>query len=49
FDQLIAKGYQFVTVSQLLNLEKASMPVGVVVTPNSKFIQADPKPLPIPQ
>jgi peptidoglycan/xylan/chitin deacetylase (PgdA/CDA1 family) len=33
FDQLIAKGYQFVTVSQLLNLEKASMPVGVVVKP----------------
>jgi peptidoglycan/xylan/chitin deacetylase (PgdA/CDA1 family) len=33
FDQLIAKGYQFVTVSQLLNLEKAGMPVGVVVKP----------------
>ena len=47
FDQLIAKGYQFVTVSQLLNLEKASMPVGVVVTPNSNFTQPDPKPLPI--
>ena len=35
FDQLIAKGYQFVTVSQLLNLEKASMPVGIVVKPGS--------------
>ena len=33
FDQLIAKGYQFVTVSQLMNLEKAFMPVGVVVKP----------------
>ncbi len=30
-DQLLAKGYQFVTVSQLLNIEKAAMPVGVVV------------------
>jgi peptidoglycan/xylan/chitin deacetylase (PgdA/CDA1 family) len=36
FDQLIAKGYQFVTVSQLLNLEKASMPVGMVVKPGDK-------------
>lgn len=35
FDQLIAQGYQFVTVSQLLNLEKASMPVGIVVKPGS--------------
>ncbi len=33
FDQLIAQGYQFVTVSQLLNLEKAGMPVGVVISP----------------
>jgi len=33
FDQLISKGYQFVTVSQLLNLEKAGMPVGVVISP----------------
>jgi peptidoglycan/xylan/chitin deacetylase (PgdA/CDA1 family) len=30
-DQLLAKGYQFVTVSQLLNIEKAAMPVGVVM------------------
>lgn len=33
FDQLLAKGYQFVTVSQLLNLEKADMPVGMVISP----------------
>lgn len=33
FDQLLAKGYQFVTVSQLLNLEKANMPVGMVISP----------------
>jgi peptidoglycan-N-acetylglucosamine deacetylase len=44
FDQLIAKGYQFVTVSQLLNLEKASMPVGVVVKPGD-LTDRDPKPL----
>lgn len=42
FDQLIAKGYQFVTVSQLLNLEKASMPVGIVVKPGS-LTDKDPK------
>ena len=42
FDQLIAKGYQFVTVSQLLNLEKASMPVGIVVKPGS-LADKDPK------
>ena len=40
--QLIAKGYQFVTVSQLLNLEKASMPVGIVVKPGS-LADKDPK------
>lgn len=34
FDQLLTKGYQFVTVSQLLNMEKDSMPVDI-----------DPKPL----
>jgi peptidoglycan-N-acetylglucosamine deacetylase len=44
FDQLIAKGYQFVTVSQLLNLEKASMPVGIVVKPGMTF-EKDPKPM----
>ena len=30
FDQLIAQGYQFVTVSQLLNLEKTGASVGAV-------------------
>lgn len=43
FDQLIAQGYQFVTVSQLLNLEKAGMPVGMVVKPGSKS-DKDPQP-----
>jgi peptidoglycan/xylan/chitin deacetylase (PgdA/CDA1 family) len=33
FDQILAKGYRFLTVGQLLNLEKNSMPVGVVVPP----------------
>lgn len=33
FDQLLAKGYRFVTVSQLMNIEKSSMPLGVVVRP----------------
>ncbi len=33
FDQLIAQGYQFVTVSQLMNLEKANMPVGMIISP----------------
>jgi peptidoglycan-N-acetylglucosamine deacetylase len=33
FEQLLAQGYRFVTVSQLLNLEKKSMPVGEVITP----------------
>jgi peptidoglycan-N-acetylglucosamine deacetylase len=32
-DQLLAKGYQFLTVSQLLNVEKAAMPIGIVVEP----------------
>ncbi len=49
FDQLISQGYQFVTVSQLMNLEKATMPVGVVITPNSKYLDQDPKPLPMKQ
>ena len=33
FDQLLAKGYKFLTVSQLINLEQQSTPVGVVVKP----------------
>ncbi|MBL9113948.1 MAG: polysaccharide deacetylase family protein [Verrucomicrobiaceae bacterium] len=31
FDQLLAKGYRFVTVSQLMNIEKSTMPLGVVI------------------
>lgn len=46
FDQLLAKGYQFVTVSQLLNLEKANMPVGMVVRPAQPVADRDPAPLP---
>lgn len=46
FDQLLAKGYQFVTVSQLLNMEKASMPVGAVVHPVVPVAEKDPAPLP---
>ena len=46
FDQLLAQGYQFVTVSQLLNLEKASMPVGVIVRPAEKVEDKDSKALP---
>lgn len=46
FDQLLAKGYQFVTVSQLLNMEKASMPVGVVIHPAVPATEKDPAPLP---
>lgn len=46
FDQLLAKGYQFVTVSQLMNMEKASMPVGVVVRPAVPMGDKDPTPLP---
>ncbi len=45
FDQLLAKGYQFVTVSQLLNMEKAGMPVGVVVRPAVPVAESDPAPL----
>ncbi len=33
FDQLLAKGYRFVTVSQLMNIEKSNAPLGVVVRP----------------
>lgn len=46
FDQLLAKGYQFVTVSQLLNMEKASMPVGVIIRPAEAIGDTDSKPLP---
>jgi peptidoglycan/xylan/chitin deacetylase (PgdA/CDA1 family) len=46
FDQLLAKGYQFVTVSQLLNMEKASMPVGVIIRPAEKIGDKDPQALP---
>ncbi len=44
-DQILAKGYRFVTVSQLMNIEKASMPVGVLVRP-ANVVGADPEPLP---
>jgi len=46
FDQLLAKGYQFVTVSQLMNMEKANMPVGVVIRPAVPLNDKDPSPLP---
>lgn len=46
FDQLLAKGYQFVTVSQLMNMEKATMPVGVVIRPAVTVPDHDPTPLP---
>jgi len=46
FDQMLAKGYQFVTVSQLMNMEKASMPVGVVIRPALPMGDKDPAPLP---
>jgi peptidoglycan/xylan/chitin deacetylase (PgdA/CDA1 family) len=46
FDQLLAKGYQFVTVSQLMNMEKANMPVGVVIRPAVPMGEKDPTPLP---
>lgn len=48
FDQLLAKGYQFVTVSQLLNMEKAAMPVGVIIRPALGVGDKDPTPLPVP-
>jgi len=35
-DALLAKGYKFLTVSQLINLEQQSAPVGVIVTPESE-------------
>lgn len=46
FDQMLAKGYQFVTVSQLMNMEKANMPVGVVIRPAMPVNDKDPTPLP---
>ena len=46
FDQLLAKGFQFVTVSQLLNMEKANMPVGVVIRPAMPVNDKDPQALP---
>ncbi len=36
FDTLLGKGYKFLTVSQLINLEQQSMPVGVVTTPEAE-------------
>jgi peptidoglycan-N-acetylglucosamine deacetylase len=45
-DQLLAKGYQFVTVSQLMNIEKENAPLGVVIRPATP---ADRDPTPLPQ
>lgn len=45
-DQLLTKGYQFVTVSQLMNLEKQDMPLGVVIKPAIPLSDADPMPFP---
>jgi peptidoglycan/xylan/chitin deacetylase (PgdA/CDA1 family) len=44
-DQILAKGYRFVTVSQLMNIEKAGTPLGVLVRP-ANVVSADPEPLP---
>ncbi|MDB6074285.1 MAG: polysaccharide deacetylase [Verrucomicrobiaceae bacterium] len=41
FDALLAKGYKFLTVSQLINLEQQSMPVGVIVNPEAEH-EAEP-------
>lgn len=46
FDQLLAKGYQFVTVSQLMNIEKENAPLGVVIR---QAAPADHDPAPLPQ
>ena len=46
FDQLLAKGYQFVTVSQLMNLEKANNPLGVIIR---QAAPADTTPEPVAQ
>lgn len=49
-DQLIAKGYQFVTVSQLINLEKSgSSPVSMVARPVRATGVQETEPLPLPQ
>jgi peptidoglycan-N-acetylglucosamine deacetylase len=45
-DQLLAKGYQFVTVSQLMNIEKEDAPLGVVIR---QALPADLDPQPLPQ
>ena len=45
FDQLLAQGYRFVTVSQLMNIEKANAPLGVLIQP-AGVAGADPEPLP---
>lgn len=43
FDQLLAKGYQFVTVSQLLNIEKAATPVvSAVSQPVAPAVETEP-------
>ncbi len=44
FDQLLAKGYRFVTVSQLMNIEKTSPPLGALTTPVT-VAGANPAPL----
>jgi len=46
FDQLLAKGYQFVTISQLMNIEKSNMPIGMVVRPAVLVGDKDPEPIP---
>ncbi len=43
FDQLLAKGYRFVTVSQLMNIEKSTMPLGVVIRPAAPVVDEKPK------
>lgn len=49
-DQLIAKGYQFVTVSQLINMEKGGAgPVSMVTRPVLPAGIQEPEPLAIPQ
>jgi peptidoglycan/xylan/chitin deacetylase (PgdA/CDA1 family) len=39
FEQLIAQGYKFVTVSQLLHLEKKNLPLGQVITTEPELIK----------
>ena len=45
-DQLLAKGYQFVTMSQLMNIEKDNVRLGVVIR---RAMPADRDPEPIAQ